>query len=64
MLKVHTFVTVRHDIPDLCLLEGQTGVIVHVYGDGLAYEVEFEGNSESAARVETLHADVLAAIGP
>ena len=59
ILEEHTEVELRVDIPELRLLAGTVGVIVHVYPGGKAYEVEFDGNSVGVTRVETLRSEML-----
>ena len=63
LLKEHSAVVLRFDIPELGLLAGTVGVIVHVYPGGLAYEVEFFGDSLSSARVETFKFQALTPLG-
>lgn len=53
MHKEHDIVVLRHDIPDLNLVEGDVGAVVGVYRAG-GYEVEF-----SAPEGETLAAVTL-----
>ena len=56
MIKEHTSVILTCDLPEKHLLRGDVGVIVHVHGDGKAYEVEFMTMSGSTVSVCTLEA--------
>ena len=51
----HTQVVLKHSLPSLGLAAGTFGVVVHVYADSGAYEVEFlslEGNTLGVATVK------------
>lgn len=55
MLKEHDRVVLKGDLPADDLLAGDVGVIVHVYREAEAFEVEFlalDGNSIAVATVE------------
>ena len=55
MLREHDRAVLTKDLPDEDLLAGDVGVIVHVYREGGAFEVEFlalDGNSIAVATVE------------
>lgn len=41
LLQEHAEVMLRHPLPELGLRSGSVGVVVHVHGQGEAYEVEF-----------------------
>ena len=41
MIKEHDCVVLMSDIPDEGLKAGDVGAVVHIHGDGAAYEVEF-----------------------
>jgi hypothetical protein len=41
MIKEHERVVLTAPVPALGLEAGDVGTVVHLYGDGLAYEVEF-----------------------
>ena len=51
----HDRVVLEAPIPSEGLEPGDGGAVVHVYGDGLAYEVEFtslDGHTEAVVTVE------------
>ena len=55
MLKEHNRVVLTKDLPADDLRAGDVGVIVHVYREASAFEVEFlalDGNSIAVATVE------------
>ena len=55
MLKEHDRIVLLTPIPADNLEIGDVGTIVHVYGDALAYEVEFitlDGHTRAVATVE------------
>lgn len=41
MIKEHDRVALLRDLPEFGLTTGDLGTVVHIYADGLAYEVEF-----------------------
>jgi hypothetical protein len=41
MIHEHDRVILRTNLPEHALLAGDMGTVVHIYTDGLAYEVEF-----------------------
>jgi hypothetical protein len=51
------------DIPGTGLVVGDVGVIVHIHGQGAAYEVEFMTLDGGAPCVETLEAKQIRAAG-
>ncbi|MEX2141114.1 MAG: DUF4926 domain-containing protein [Pirellulales bacterium] len=56
MLNEHERVILKTSLPDEGLEAGDVGTVVHVYGDGKAYEVEFvalDGHTTAVATVET-----------
>lgn len=53
MYKEHDIVVIRHDIPDLNLVEGDVGAVVGVYCAG-GYEVEFSAPEGETLAVVTL----------
>ncbi|MBI2194860.1 MAG: DUF4926 domain-containing protein [Planctomycetes bacterium] len=58
MLKEHERVVLLTGLPNEGLEAGDVGTIVHIYRDGLAYEVEFlalDGHTRAVATVEALH---------
>lgn len=59
MFKEHSQVALSSPLPHLGLPAGALGVVVHVHGPGVAYEVEFFDASERTLGVETLSAQQL-----
>ena len=56
MMKEHERVVLKTAIPSEALEPGDVGTVVHVYKDGLAYEVEFttlEGKTAAVVTVES-----------
>lgn len=56
MLNEHTQVVLRRPMPSLGLEPGDVGVVVHVHGQGEAYEVEFLRPDGNTIGVETVDA--------
>lgn len=56
MIEEHSNVILTRDIPEQDLYRGDVGVVVHLYNDGEAYEVEFMTMSGSTVAVCTLKA--------
>ncbi|WP_304350046.1 DUF4926 domain-containing protein [Comamonas testosteroni] len=56
MLIEHTQVVLKKPLPDLGLEPGDVGVVIHVYGQGAAYEVEFLTMDGHTIGVKTLDA--------
>jgi hypothetical protein len=56
-IREHERVVLKAPIPREGLEPGDVGAIVHVYADGLAYEVEFTSLDGHTAAVVTLQAD-------
>ncbi len=54
MISELDVVTLTHDIAEHHLKEGDRGTVVHCYGDGKAYEVEFMGNDGRTVALLTL----------
>ena len=55
MIKEHERVVLKSAVPAEGLEAGDVGTVVHIYRDGLAYEVEFttlEGNTAAGVTVE------------
>ena len=55
MLAEHTQVVLKRPRPSLWVEPGDVGVVVHTYGNGEAYEVEFlsfDGNTIGVSTVE------------
>jgi hypothetical protein len=59
MLKEHSQVVLKKPLPSLGLEPGDVGVVVHVYGQGSAYEVEFLTIDGHTIGLETVGADDL-----
>jgi len=59
MINVHSNVVTNRPIPRMNLPAGATGVVVHVYPGGAAYEVEFISGEGRTWGVETMTADEL-----
>jgi Domain of unknown function (DUF4926) len=54
-IKEHERVVLKSDLPADGLIAGDVGSVVHIYRDGLAYEVEFttlDGDTAALATVE------------
>jgi hypothetical protein len=65
MLNEHTQVVLVRPLPGLGLQPGDVGVVVHVHGQGQAYEVEFMNPQGRTLGVQTLGAgDVQATDDP
>ena len=56
MIKEHDRIVLKAAIPAEGLEAGDVGTVVHVYRDGLAYEVEFTTLSGDTAAVITVEA--------
>ena len=56
MFQEHTQVVLMCSLPALGLEPGDVGVVVHVHGQGAAYEVEFMSLDGRTVGVETLEA--------
>ncbi len=56
MIKEHNRIVLTIDIPAEGLKSGDVGTVVHVYRDGLAYEVEFTTLAGDTAAVVTVEA--------
>ena len=55
MFDENTQVVLKRPLPNLGLEPGDVGVVVHIYSNGVAYEVEFlslDGNTIGVATVE------------
>ena len=57
MLKEHERIVLTADLADDGLEAGDVGTIVHAYGDGEAYEVEFVALDGHTKAVATVAAD-------
>ena len=56
MIQEHERVVLRATIPAEALEPGDIGTVIHVYKDGLAYEVEFTTLDGKTAAVVTVEA--------
>jgi ATP-dependent exoDNAse (exonuclease V) alpha subunit len=56
MIREHDSVVLTRDLPSAGLVAGDVGVVVHVYGGGTAYEVEFVNFDGETIAVESLEA--------
>lgn len=63
MIHEHDSVVLTTAIPGVGLIAGDVGVVVHVYDDGAAYEVEFMRYDGSTVGVETLEAGAIRLAG-
>jgi len=57
MIAEHAMIVLNTDRPSDGLRAGDVGAVVHVYGDGNAYEVEFVDGNGSTIALLTLSAD-------
>lgn len=58
MIKEHERAVLTMDLPEYGLQAGDVGVVVHIYKDGEAYEVEFftlDGETLDVVTVEAEH---------
>jgi len=58
----HERVVLQTSIPSEGLEPGDVGAVVHVYADGLAYEVEFMSLDGHTAAIVTVEADQVRAV--
>ena len=63
MLTEHSIVVLNRDLTDAGLHAGDVGAIVHVYGAGTAYEVEFVDGDGTTIAVKTLDSADVRPIG-
>jgi hypothetical protein len=63
MMKEHELIVLKVAVPPEGLEPGDVGTVVHVYRDGLAYEVEFTTLDGRTAAVVTLEADQVRPVG-
>ena len=63
MIKEHARVVLKEPVPAEGLEAGDVGTVVHVYRDGLAYEVEFTTLEGKTAAVVTLEASQVRPVG-
>ena len=57
MIKEHNRVVLTVSLPEHGFVAGDVGTVVHVYGDGKAYEVEFFTLDGHTADVVTMEAN-------
>ena len=53
-VKEHDRVVLRDDLPQEKLAAGDVGIVVHVHGDGQAYEIEFVALDGETVAIVTL----------
>ena len=63
MIKEHERIVLNVAVPAEGLEAGDVGTVVHVYRDGLAYEVEFTTLEGKTAAVVTLEAAQVRPVG-
>ena len=63
MIKEHDRVVLKTAVPAEGLEAGDVGTVVHVYKDGLAYEVEFTTLDGKTAAVVTVEAAQVRPVG-
>jgi hypothetical protein len=63
MIKEHDRVVLKTPVASEALEPGDLGTVVHVYRDGLAYEVEFTTLDGKTAAVVTVEAAQIRPIG-
>jgi hypothetical protein len=63
VIREHDTVVLTRDLPSAGLVAGDVGVVVHVYADGGAYEVEFLSFDGDTIAVETLEAGSIRRVG-
>ena len=63
MIKEHERVVLTAPVPAEGLETGDVGTVVHIYKDGLAYEVEFITLAGNTAAVVTLEAAQVRPVG-
>jgi hypothetical protein len=59
MIKEHDLVVLRNDVPSEGLKAGDVGTVVHLYGDGKGFEVEFTTLGGDTLSVVTLESDTI-----
>ena len=63
MILEHDCVVLTCDLPDLGLVRGDVGAVVHVHGQGAAFEVEFVTLSGDTVAIATLDAAQVRPVG-
>ena len=56
MIEEHDRVVLTEDLPAQDLQAGDVGTVVHIYGDGAAFEIEFFHLDGRTVAVETVEA--------
>jgi hypothetical protein len=64
MMREHERVVLKSPIPDKGLEAGDVGIVVHVYRDGEAYELEFVALDGHTAAVATVEASQVRPVNP
>ena len=64
MIKEHERVVLKSPISDKGLEAGDVGVVVHVYRDGEAFEVEFVALDGHTAALATIEASQVRPVAP
>jgi hypothetical protein len=64
MIREHDRVVLTTAVPGKALAPGDVGTVVHLYGDGRAYEVEFLTLDGKTAAVVTVDATQLRPVAP
>ena len=59
MIQELDTVVLADDLPEYGLTHGDVGVVVHVYSDGTAYEVEFVTGEGATVAVVTLQQEAV-----
>lgn len=62
LMTEHERIVLAKDLPEHGLRAGDVGTVVHVYGDGRAFEVEFVALSGKALAVVTVPSDQTRAV--
>ena len=62
MIQELDLVALLTDRPALGLYRGNVGTVVHIYGSGDLYELEFTNAKGDTVAVETLNADEIRAV--
>lgn len=64
MINEHENVVLMENLPSAGLEAGDVGVVVHVYGNGAAFEVEFLTFEGETAAIQTLNSAQVRAANP
>ncbi len=62
MIEEHDRVVLTEHVPEQDLQAGDVGTVVHIYGDGAAFEVEFFYLDGRTVAVETVKASAVRAV--